>query len=357
VKRLLWQVIKWSVGVGLIGAIVWFNRDEFARALSGSADWELQPLLVAGLLCLIGVLLTFYRWYVLVRALDLPFRAVDAARLGFVGFFFSIVLPGSIGGDLVKAGFLAREQRRRTVAVSTIILDRLVGLYGLVLLAALVGAFYWQQAWAAPQLRVLLVFIWVTAGSILAVVLLVPVLPLSADRFIDRLQRRKRFGRIGGILCELARALQMYRHRGRHLALATALAVVGHVGFVLSFYFTALAVPGKTPPLGVHYLIIPVGMVVQAIPITPGNIGVAEGVYNELYKLADPGLRDTVKGVLVTLAQRLIYLGVAFIGLACYLPLRKTVRQVMAEERMEPSPNGRLAEAADPAKVNACDRA
>ena len=78
--------------------------------------------------------MTFVRWYLLVRALQLQFRLVDAFRLGFLGYLFNFVVVGSVGGDLFKAIFIAREQPgRRAEAVATVLVDRIVGVYALVL--------------------------------------------------------------------------------------------------------------------------------------------------------------------------------------------------------------------------------
>ena len=87
--------------------------------------------------------ITFVRWWVLVRAQDLPFTLGNAFRLGTIGLFFNSFLPGSVGGDLAKAAGMVREQSRRTVAVATVIMDRLIGLWGLCWLVALLGGAFW----------------------------------------------------------------------------------------------------------------------------------------------------------------------------------------------------------------------
>ena len=64
----------------------------------------------------------------------LPFRIRDAFRLSFLSYLLNFVSVGSVGGDLFKAFFIAREQPgRRTEAVATVVVDRIVGLYGLLL--------------------------------------------------------------------------------------------------------------------------------------------------------------------------------------------------------------------------------
>src|SRR5207248_9297078 len=102
-----------------------------------------DSLALAATLGLAAVLLTILRWYYLVRAQGLPFTVTNALRLGLVGFYFSIFLPGSVGGDIIKAAFIARGQSRRTVAVATVILDRVIALWGLLWFVASLGGVVW----------------------------------------------------------------------------------------------------------------------------------------------------------------------------------------------------------------------
>ena len=60
----------------------------------------------------VAIISTFFRWYVLVRAVGLKFSVADAMRLGFIGLFFNTFLPGSVGGDAIKAWFLVKEHSR-----------------------------------------------------------------------------------------------------------------------------------------------------------------------------------------------------------------------------------------------------
>jgi hypothetical protein len=116
--------------------------------------------------------------------------------------------------------------------------------------------------------------------------------------------------------------------------MSLALAVIGHIGFVLSYYYSALAVlPNEpTPPPSRHYMAVPVGMVVLAVPITPGNLGVGEAAFGRLYVIMGS---SEIKGAFTLLAQRLVALAIALLGFIFYLPLRTTVRQIIAEEKVE----------------------
>src|SRR5438552_3130691 len=152
-KRLLINGCKYGVAFGLLTYVIWRNwRPEGQPGLGDIWDKHVtrgEPIphpeffFLALVLCLSSVLLSFVRWFVLVRAVGLPFRVRDALRLGMVGYFFNNFLPGSIGGDVLKAAFLAREQDRRTLAVATVIMDRMIALWALIWFVALLGCGFW----------------------------------------------------------------------------------------------------------------------------------------------------------------------------------------------------------------------
>src|SRR5262249_22238509 len=156
---------------------------------------------------------TFVRWYVLVRAVELPFRLGDALRLGAVGFFFNTFLPGSVGGDLVKAVYLAREQSRRTVAVATVLMDRVIALWALIWFVAISGGIFWatgmlNEAARGPSERIIRISA-ITVGVTLLIWVVLGLLPTyRAERFARRLDG---IPKIGGSLAELWRAFWMYR--------------------------------------------------------------------------------------------------------------------------------------------------
>src|SRR6478752_5653099 len=154
-KRLLINLLQWGIPVGIIAwlVIAALGSDSFAQLWRQPKHWDL--LAASAATCFLASLGTIFRWYFLVRAADLPLRLRDTIRLGFLGYLYNFVLPGGVGGDLVKAGFLARGQPgRRTEATLTVLVDRIVGLYGLFLLAtaAILVTGLWRNASADVRL-------------------------------------------------------------------------------------------------------------------------------------------------------------------------------------------------------------
>jgi uncharacterized membrane protein YbhN (UPF0104 family) len=349
--------LKYGLGIGVLVLVIWRNwsprpeSGEQGLATLLAQPVQFGPLLLATLAFLIGLLLTFWRWHLLVRAQGLPFTGGNALRLGLIGFFLSNFIPaGSIGGDIAKAAFIAREQTRRTVAVATVLIDRALGLWGLIWLVALVGGGFWvggNEIFQADKslksvglpggtvVQITPLFLVLASATIvgitLALWLFLTVLPAwRAERFAGRLSR---IPKLGGPAAEFWRAVWMYRCQRRHILAALGLALVGHVCFVMSFYYAAQVFQdgSQIPSLAEHFLLVPIGMTFMAFFPSPGGVGGGEWAFGELYALIQPGMRD--KGVAAMLTQRVIIWGLSMVGYFVFLQMRPALRPAEREEK------------------------
>jgi uncharacterized membrane protein YbhN (UPF0104 family) len=330
-KGLLVFLLKYGLGFGLLAYVIWDNRAELGNALD--KPWHLAPFAAAIVIYLIGILITFYRWYVLVRAQDLPFSLPDGLRLGLVGFYVSTFLPGSVGGDLIKAAFIARSQSRRTVAVATVVIDRVIGLVGLFWLVALVGGVAWLGGFMAdvtshpPAVAALETIVFtallITAASFATWFVAGFVADDKAARFARGLER---IPKVGMQFAELWRALYLYRRRGKAVLGTVLMSMVGHVCFVLGYFYAALTLstPDQVPTMAAHFLFVPVGMIITAGFPAPGGVGGAEFGFGKLYEIVG---YPAVNGVLGMLVQRVIVWVLALSGYVVYLRMRPSLPQ------------------------------
>jgi uncharacterized membrane protein YbhN (UPF0104 family) len=98
-----------------------------------SGRWYL--LLAAWALLGIPFIVTAVRWRGLMRPQGINMPLAKCLQLTFVGQFYSIMLPGITGGDLVKIVYAARLTGSKTKSFITIILDRVIGLIALMVIA------------------------------------------------------------------------------------------------------------------------------------------------------------------------------------------------------------------------------
>src|SRR5437764_550 len=150
-RSLVLNLFKYLLAFGLLGYIIRLNWEP-QSGYGLKHVWDLhviqgEPIALgylglSFLLFTFSYFITFIRWYFLVRAQGLPFHIKDAIRLGLYGIFFSTFLPGSVGGDAVKAVGLARGQKRRTVAVATVVMDRLIAVWAMIMMIAVLGGIF-----------------------------------------------------------------------------------------------------------------------------------------------------------------------------------------------------------------------
>jgi uncharacterized protein (TIRG00374 family) len=319
--------LKYVLAFGLLGYVVYAN---WAPANGrGLGDvWqahviERQPvdgnaLLLAFLLYASGLLVTLYRWHILMRAQNLPITGRTTLRIGLLGFFFNTFLPGSVGGDLVKAAAVAREQSRRAVAVATVIMDRAIGLWSMVAFVALLGGAYWLAGLlddsAASRAKGIVMAAIIIVGISLAVwVLMSLVIRKGGDSVGHRLRR---VPRIGNLAAEFWHVARMYRSRQGSIALAIGLSWLSDLVFAVAYYCCGLTLwdglpNNPLPTLAQHLLIVPVSSVIAAIPLFPGGAGINEAGFGGLYALFGSTASN---GILTALVGRFLSWVIGFLG-------------------------------------------
>ena len=134
-NRALLYSIKLGLPLALLAYLLWsVDRADYHAFWTQPKRWD--RLAWAQLLSLLAILIGILRWRLLVRCFDIPFSTREALRLGFLGYLLNFVSLGSVGGDFFKAILVAKEKRsKRPEAVASVLLDRAIGLLGLIMLA------------------------------------------------------------------------------------------------------------------------------------------------------------------------------------------------------------------------------
>ncbi len=328
----LW--LKWPLAVGLLAWLFYRNRTAIANLSERSLHWEFAVVAIA--LCGGSILLTFFRWYLLVWALGFDFTPKQAIRLGFLGYISNYVSPGGVGGDAVKAVVLARQQEsRRAVAVATVVLDRILGLLALFI----VGSSVWLLQSEDTKHGFFQTFASIFAAASLVGLLGLSLLlhsPLIRAAWLQRF-RHIRFA--GPMVGELLDGVALYQSKPRVIWLAVAISIVGHWGMLSSFYFCALTLnaASKVPDYYAHLLFMPTAELAAMLPIVPGGIGVLEEAIQSFYGLA--GFRET-DGFLTGIGYRMVTVVISVLGMGYYIAARREVQGVMNTEPTAVSQQG-----------------
>jgi uncharacterized membrane protein YbhN (UPF0104 family) len=307
------------------------NAGDLSRIAAAPKDWPFAALavvLVSG-----SNLIMFARWYVLVRAQEFSFRLRDAVRYGFAGLATNFIAPGTVGGDLLKAGLLARDQTsRRAAAAATVVLDRLLGVVGL-LLVGTVATLVPHDFPESPAVKANTALLWTgSVGGLVAVgLMLVPA--TTGWSWVARLPR---LPLVGPILGELIQGVKQYQSRPGAVLAALGLALVNNAGSIVGLYCCARALqPAWVPGLAAHFYFRPSAELFGAASMIPGGIGALEFAIREAYVLLNPGVVSDAEaaaaGFSSAIAFRAVTVSVSMIGLCLYLVSRGKTSQAMEE--------------------------
>jgi uncharacterized protein (TIRG00374 family) len=315
----------------------------FRDLAAGEKNWL---LLGVGLpLCLAAVTLTILRWQLLLRTLGLEFSTRETLRAGFLGYLVNLMPFGLVGGDSLKAVMLIhRNPTRKTEAVATVIVDRVIGLYTLLLLAAVASFFLpiaqfdrLAEADRAVVVRLCQVVQATTAISTLGlVILLIP--GVTHLKLWDLLEHTPL---IGPVLHKLVGAMRNYRRRVDRLLLAILFSLGIHLLYVSSIALMTVGLkipPDQRPPLGMIFVIVPPSMIAGALPI-----GAFEVVLNLLFRSISPPTAPQNAGFLLALVYRVFQVSIAGIGVGYWLTSRREV-QVLMHEAEDTPPEQELAD-------------
>ena len=328
-KKYLIRFLKFAIPVAIIAwLLASLNQEDLDRLRQQEKDW---PMLACGAaLVLATVCATISRWYLLVRALDLKFRVADAFRLGFLGFLLNFVGVGSVGGDLFKAFFIAKEQPgRRAEAVATVAMDRVVGLFALLLVTS-TAILVTGVADADWKVRAICDFTLVVTAVAIAFVVLMLVPRFRRGRMVHAITR---IPKIGPTLERLIAAVGVYREKRLVLASTVGMSVFVHVSLPVAIYLAAIAIFDQPPTMAEHLILVPLAMCAGALPLTPAGLGTFELAVSELYKLLPVQPNDD--GIIVALVYRLMTVLVAVVGAVYYWSSRREVSEILEEAERE----------------------
>jgi hypothetical protein len=269
-------------------------------------------LVVAGLAWFVCVI----RWRIVLAAQGLSLPLGRATRISLVAQFFNSFLLGSTGGDLMKAYYAAREtHHKKTEAVTTVFVDRLVGLWAMLFFAGVMMMPNYNLLRGSRDLGVPSLFILAMLGGVSVVLGLAFWGGVSkgfprAREYLRRLPK-------GELLERALDSCRQFAKQGSFLLKTIALSLLVNVLCVAQ-----IMVLGRG--LGLHIqllplcVIVPVILCISSLPLTPNGLGLRENLYVLMLAVIavdktaalSVSLIASAQGLFWSLVGGLIYMGV-----------------------------------------------
>jgi uncharacterized membrane protein YbhN (UPF0104 family) len=251
---------KWSHWLRLgvtVALLAWVAKGtDLAKVGSTFANLRGELWLAALGTYLAAQVLSAWRWQMLARPFGFNCSVRQLTAYYFIGMFFNLVLPTSVGGDVVRAWRLDGGQGKRLAAFAAVFLDRFSGLCVLLLLGCVGLALY-----DGPLPSWITWFVVGSAFSAAPAIVLAPWLAALGQRFARPLEKL----RVG------LRTL-----RSPKLLLGSTLLSLGVQAanvFLVMLIGWAL---GADIPVGYYWIMVPMVTLLSMLPASINGMGVRE---------------------------------------------------------------------------------
>jgi uncharacterized protein (TIRG00374 family) len=264
------------VAVGLVAYFL--ARADPRSVLDALTGVRGAPLLIVVALVLVDRALMAYRWFVLLRPLEreqLP-RFSVILEVFFVSTFLGTFLPGSIGGDAVRAYRLSAHGVPIADSTASVFVDRMLGVFSLLLMALV------SLALAADLLAERAILVGLAGAAAACAVAAMLVFSSSAEAIAETLVARVPLESVRRVPSQILASIRRYaRHHGV-LTQVLGASVAVQVLRILQAYYLGVAI-GLTQPVLVYFAFVPLILLVMLLPITVNGIGTSQAAFVWLF--------------------------------------------------------------------------
>ena len=262
-------LLKVLLSLGLVTYLVsWVSVSDLFGVLSSA---RLSYVFVVLVLYFLGQVISSFRWALLSRPLGFCNPLKDFTVFYFIGMFFNLFAPSTVGGDagrviyLSRGGAMSQSQTWLTktgTALTSVVVDRVVGMAALVWIGAAALAFFPVYSLPTPVR-------WVTFALALGLFLGWLFLPWIRRRIGPSDHPQKK----GFVL-----AMVSYGPGQRVIFQTLALSLLVHLGQAVSHVLLGWSLELEIP-WSYSLILYPLVGVFSAIPVSFNGIGLREGGY------------------------------------------------------------------------------
>ena len=271
---------KIALSVGLLSFL--FGRIPLPQVLASLRAANPRWLWAAAGLLLASNVLGSYQWQRLLRTVDIRIPFWKVCAYYHVGLFFNNFLPANVGGDIARVVDASRYAQTRTAAVSTVLLDRMIGT------VALAGLALVTTLPAIDRFHLTLAYLALLGFFMFSVTVLWALFHPRLLAVVERVLGRVGLGRLKPHLDDLAVRLATYRGQRRLFLELFMVATVVQVSRIGVHVLVARAL-GLQIALPYFFLFVPLLAVIVSLPISLNGIGVREGAGIVLFGLVGVG--------------------------------------------------------------------
>ncbi|HBI33677.1 MAG TPA: hypothetical protein DEA43_00395 [Candidatus Moranbacteria bacterium] len=305
-KKILKFVLKLIVSSAFVIWLVF--KIEWQEVFVYASKISLGYIVLYVAVLLLGMMISAWKWKMLLAHKDISISLKKSFQLYLTGAFINNFMPSTIGGDTYRAYQVGKETQKYSAVSSSVVFDRITGLFAVMLLTGVVAIFQWSEISKYPELRLAIIGVLIAMHGIILFGVL--------TRFSFWKKIAVKFPKI---IQDFAQELVHYRQDNVYLKAIGISVLFSFVGLALVNWvlFSGLGITvGIMQYLSVIFLI----SIISALPISINNIGLKEWGYVTFFGFFGVSASAVVT---VALLSRVLQMIVSFAALPAYLRSKK----------------------------------
>lgn len=280
--------VKFLLKFSFVAVLLWFlvQKGFISLHATGKAFGHLELIVPASLALLLNIFMGSIRWQWLLNAQGIHLPFLRTLELTLIGNFFNVALPGAVSGDFVKAFYIGKElEGQRAKSFGSIIFDRVAGLSALVLVSAstlfLEARVFKQHLIAKP----ILFSVWSAALGVIVFYTYLFLVKESHDPLLIFFRKLESKVSKMGSVTRIYLGLRHYHSYRWTVLKVLFFSVMIHliVGWSCLQFARALGQGDLT--VWSLYMVVPIGLLVTAIPVMPAGVGTGHAAFLYLFTL------------------------------------------------------------------------
>ena len=262
-----------------------------------------------------------YKWNLLIKVRGIVVKFGRLFWINSIGSFLGLFLPSSLGTDVVRGYYLVKNNSERSVSISSVFVDRVLGLISLLLLG-LVSLLFAGNLVSKFNLNLYL--------AVLTFITLVGVYFFQRNetkKILELLFIKMKQHKIIEYAMKLHGSILEYKKYPKTLLLSFVITILVQVTRVLTYYAVAAAFDIEIS-IVYFFLFVPLIMIVMMLPITIGGLGLREGTFVAFFTMIGMSVNDAV--VITFINSILDTLNTIILGGGGYLFYKSTLKDQIA---------------------------
>lgn len=243
-------------------------RDKWSGAIELLRTMDMQFFLYALSFFVALNLIAAFRFSQALQMQDIHISYGYAIYVNFIGLFFNLFLPSSLGGDVIKAYYVVKKSGKKMKTITSILMDRVFGLAAVLTIVLIALPFFMKSHQDPKVVYSVSIF---TAAFIFAVLLLLSKSFSDRFKFLMHLIPTKRFKeKVANFLMVIS---QFRQHKAKIL-FCYILSIFIQIIFIIAGFMISKSL-GLSVSFVVFMLVLPVSGIISMLP-SLGGLGVRE---------------------------------------------------------------------------------